>query len=84
VLTHRDHGVGAQALLRARITDSDVEHVVRNPIRLVEQEGDYTGRLLVIGADTTGRLLEVVVVPADDPQRVIHANLLQRKNYDFL
>lgn len=49
-----------------------------------KQGGDYGGRLLVIGADITGRLLEVVVIPADDPQRVIHANLLQRKNYDYL
>jgi hypothetical protein len=66
------------------ITDPDVEHAIRNPIRLIEQEGDYAGRLLVIGADIAGRLLEVVVVPADDPQRVIHANLLQPKNYDYL
>lgn len=66
------------------ITDADVEHVVRNPIRLVEQEGDYEGRLLIIGADSTARLLEVVVVPADDPQRVIHVNLLQYQNYDYL
>jgi hypothetical protein len=66
------------------VTDSDVEHVIRNPIRLIEQEGDYAGRLLVIGADITRRLLEVVVVPADDPQRVVHANILQRKNYDYL
>jgi hypothetical protein len=30
------------------------------------------------------RLLEVVVVPADDPQRIIHVNVLQPKNYDYL
>jgi len=66
------------------ISDADVLHVIRNPIRLVEQEGDYEGRLLVIGVDPSVRLLEVVVVPADDPQRIIHANVLQPKNYDYL
>lgn len=59
-------------------------HVIRNPVRLVEQEGDYEGRLLIIGVDAGVRLLEVVVIPADDPQRIIHVNVLQPKNYDYL
>jgi len=66
------------------ISDTDALHVIRNPIRLVEQEGDYGGRLLIIGVDQRVRLLEIVVVPADDPQRIIHVNLLQPKNYDYL
>jgi hypothetical protein len=48
------------------------------------QDNDYAGRLLVIGPDTSGRLLEVVVVPADDPQRVVHADVLRPKFYDYL
>ena len=48
------------------------------------QEGDYDERLLVIGPDTTGRLLEVVVVPAGDPRRIIHADVLRPKFYDYL
>ena len=65
-------------------SDADALHVIRNPFRLVEQEGDYEGHLLIIGVDPGVRLLEVVVVPADDPQRIIHVNVLQPKNYDFL
>lgn len=66
------------------ISDADALHVIRNPFRLVEQEGDHEGRLLIIGVDPSVRLLEVVVVPADDPQRIIHVNVLQPKNYDYL
>lgn len=66
------------------ISDADELHVIRNPFRLVEQEGDQEGRLLIIGVDPSVRLLEVVVVPADDPQRIIHVNVLQPKNYDYL
>jgi hypothetical protein len=29
------------------ISDADALHVIRNPIRLVEREGDYGGRLLM-------------------------------------
>ena len=59
------------------ISDADALHVIRNPIRLVEQEGDHEGRLLIIGVDPSVRLLEVV-------QRIIHVNVLQPKNYDYL
>lgn len=62
------------------ISDNDVEHAIRNPIRLIEQEGDYEGRRLIIGADLAARFLEVVGLPANDPQRVIHADVLQPKN----
>ena len=66
------------------IFDEDVLHVLRNPVRLIEQAGDYEGRLLIIGVGSGARLLEIVVVPADDPQRIIHANALQPKNCDYL
>ena len=59
------------------ISDADALHVIRNPFRLVEQEGDHEGRLLIIGVDPSVRLLEVV-------QRIIHVNVLQPKNYDYL
>jgi hypothetical protein len=32
----------------------------------------------------TAEGVKVVVVPADEPQRVIHVNVLQPKNYDYL
>lgn len=66
------------------ISDADALHVLRNPVRLIEQDGDYEGHLLIIGVDPATRLLEVVVVPAGDPQRIIHVNVLHPKNYDYL
>ena len=53
-------------------------------MRLVEY--DYKGqeRLLVIGPDRHGRLLELVAVPADEPTRIIHADRLRARFYDYL
>jgi hypothetical protein len=41
-------------------------------------------RVLVIGADRTGRLLELVAVPVGEPNRIIHADALRPKLYDYL
>jgi len=53
-------------------------------VRLVEY--DYRGqeRLLVIGPDTSGAMLELVAVPAHSPTRIIHADRLRPKFYDYL
>ena len=40
-------------------------------------------RLLVIGADRHGRLLELVAVPVGTPTRIIHADLPRPKFYDY-
>jgi len=53
-------------------------------LRYIEQDYDGETRLFVIGADRGGRLLEIVAVPATDPQRVIHADVLRPKFYDYL
>ena len=66
------------------IADTDIEHAWRHAIRLVEYEYAGQERLLVIGADRHGRLLEWVAVPADEPTRIIHADLLRPKFYDYL
>ena len=66
------------------VTEDDAEHAWRNAIRLVEFEYDGEDRLLVIGPDTTGQLLELVAVPAADPDRIIHADVLRPKFYDYL
>jgi hypothetical protein len=59
-------------------------HAWDNALRLVEYEYDGEDRLLVIGPDRTGRLLELVAVPVEEPTRIIHANRLQPKFYDYL
>jgi hypothetical protein len=41
-------------------------------------------RLLVIGPDRHGALLELVAVPAHQPTRIIHADQLQPSRYDYL
>jgi len=62
------------------IADEDILHALRN----VQQDYDGETRLFIIGADRGGRLLEIVAVPAADPQRVIHADVLRPKFYDYL
>ena len=44
------------------ITDAEIEHAWHHAIRLVEYEYNGQERLLVIGADQHGRLLELVAV----------------------
>ncbi|MHB8296506.1 MAG: hypothetical protein ACYDH5_18205 [Acidimicrobiales bacterium] len=62
------------------ITDLDMEHAVRNAIRVLSQ-GD---RDLYIDADRTGRLLEVVVLDDDGRPVAIHAMALRPKFYEHL
>lgn len=69
----RNHGITVDAML----------HAVRNALRTVEQEYGGEVRLLVIGPDQTGRLLEIVVV-ADQPLRIIHADALRAKFFGYL
>jgi hypothetical protein len=45
-------------------------------IRLVEYDYDGEDRLLVIGQDQHGRMLELVAVPAGQPTRIVHARRL--------
>lgn len=70
----RKHGVG----------DADIEHAWANAIRFVEYDYEGEDRLLVIGPDKHGRMLELVAVPAGAPTRIIHADQLRPKFYDYL
>jgi hypothetical protein len=58
-------------------------HAWRNQLRyeLLEYNGGL--QLLVIGPDTSGALLELIV-PIDEPQRIIHAAKLRPKFYKYL
>ncbi len=66
------------------VDDEDIVHAWENAIRYVEYDYDGDERLLVIGADRHGRMLELVAVPADEPTRIIHADRLRPKFYEFL
>jgi hypothetical protein len=64
------------------IRDEDIRHAIRQPLRVVPG----SGRDLVIGADRSGQLLEVVVLD-DDPDEepiVIHAMPLRPKFHRYL
>ena len=66
------------------ITDEEIEHAWLNAMRVVEYEYAGEDRLLVIGADQHGHLLELVAVPAGEPTRIIHADRLRPRFYDYL
>jgi hypothetical protein len=59
-------------------------HALDNLIRYREQEYDGQPRIFVIGPDRMGRFLELVLVPADEPIRIIHADVLRPHHYDYL
>ena len=50
----------------------------------MEYEYDGEERLLVIGPDQSGMMLELVAVPSELPTRIIHADRLRPKFYDYL
>ncbi len=64
--------------------DADILHAWDYAIRLVQHE--YLGKeiLLAIGPDRSGALLELVLLPPDDPERIIHADRLRPSRYDAL
>jgi len=66
------------------ITDKDIPHAFEEATRYVEYEYDGEEGPLFIGTDTAGRLLELVAVPAGEPNRIIHADRLRAKFYDYL
>lgn len=66
------------------IEDADIEHAWANAIRLVEYDYQGEDRLLVIGPDRHGRMLELVAVPVGSPTRIIHADRLRPVFYDYL
>ncbi len=66
------------------IAEADILHAYANAVRLVEIEQHGEERLTVIGPDRSGNWLELVAMPADDADRIIHADRLRPKFYGFL
>ncbi len=66
------------------IDDADIEHAWANAIRLVEYDYEGEDRLLAIGPDRHGRMLELVAVPVAEPTRIIHADRLRPAFFDYL
>lgn len=70
------------------IRDDDIRHATDHPVVVVDVDDDADPdppKLLVIGPDTAGNLLEVVVlILAQERQLAIHAMPLRRAYYDLL
>lgn len=66
----RKHGIGG----------ADIEHAWRNATRLIEYEYEGDERMLIIGPDRHGLMLELVAVPAGEPTRIIHADRLDPRS----
>jgi uncharacterized DUF497 family protein len=73
-----------ESVLKHGVDEADIGHAWTDAIRLVEYEYDGENRLLVIGPDRHGRMLELVAVPVERPTRVIHADRLRPKFFDYL
>ena len=66
------------------IAEADILHAHTNAIRLVGIEQHGEERLIVIGPDRAGNWWELVAMPAEDADRVIHADRLRPTFYEFL
>jgi hypothetical protein len=73
-----------RSALKHRIEEADIQHAWDHAVRLVEYEYGGDDRLLVIGPDRHGLMLELVAVPAGYPTRIIHADRLRPKFFDYL
>ncbi|HCT14875.1 hypothetical protein [Corynebacterium nuruki] len=74
----------ADSALKHDVSEESIRHAWENAIRLIEYEYHGEDRLLIIGPDPGGILLELVAVPAGDPTRIIHADRLRAKFHDYL
>lgn len=81
MMTLMDIGPSAE---KHGIDEADIWFALDNIIRYREQEYDGEDRIFVIAPARDGRFLELVLVPADGPVRVIHADILQPNHYHFL
>jgi hypothetical protein len=68
---------------RHGVNDDDMLHAFHNVLRVIEMEYDGDIQLLVIGPACDGALL-VLVIPTDEPQRIIHAMPLRPGFYAYL
>ncbi|MGI8626728.1 MAG: hypothetical protein ACR2J5_09190 [Geodermatophilaceae bacterium] len=67
------------------VSDKDIRHAARHSLVAFLIEDDQPPRELRLGFDSTGRLLEVVVLLLDDGrQMAIHAMKAQPQYFDLL
>ena len=66
------------------VSEKDALHAIENAMVASEQHYAEESRMLILGPDVTGRMLEVVIVPSRDARRVIHVDLMRPKFYGLL
>jgi len=72
----------AQSARKHKIGKSRIRHVIDNPLvvfRISAPDEQSDDRILYLGDDETGRPLEVMTVPLEDGELVIHAMDLRAK-----
>lgn len=71
---------------RHGLLDDDITHVTSRPLVVVDLDPDSDPpKILVVGPDRSGNLLEVIVLElAEDRLMAIHAMPLRRSFYDLL
>ena len=74
----------AESARKHGITDEAIRHAWEFAIRVRKLEYDGEERVFAIGPDTSGKLVELVALPAIAPDLVIHAQYLRQKFYDYL
>jgi hypothetical protein len=68
---------------RYGVKDDDMLHAFRNALRVIELEYNGHIQLLVIGTSARRRTAELVL-PPDEPERIIHAMPLRPSFYAYL
>ncbi|MGS2808933.1 hypothetical protein [Nocardia sp. MW-W600-9] len=66
------------------VADADILHAWENALRYVELEMYGEDRILVLGPDRAGRMLELIAVPPNGPVRIIHADNMRAKFHEYL
>jgi hypothetical protein len=62
--------------LRHDVDEGEIDHAIRNAV-VVEEVGEDPTRYLVIGPDSAGNLMELVVMDRPQGPAVIHAMALR-------
>lgn len=74
-----------RSALRRGLAEGDVRHAVDNSIAVADLDPDADPpKVLVIGPDLAGNLLEVVLLDLEDDVLAIHAMALRATFYDLL
>ena len=79
-----DAVVVAASARKHGIPDADILHAWRNVLRIAEQDYGGETRIIAVRPARNGALLELAIVPADEPARVIHADYARRSFLDRL